>query len=259
MPQKASNPAKTKTVSDRIELLQKTARRDKKKFFKLLTGAFSDRSPAVRDTAVLLVTKHRLNDAAQLVEPLLYDTNKDVRYDAAECIGILQRGRKSSPPGLRDLLRDHSAVVRAQALETLALLEDKGTLPKIVRLLSDGNPFVRSYAASAVGVLDGIAYLKNLSRGLSAEKYDLARVGFYEALFLLGKREIFPEMLALLESPDYHARCAVANTLEVMPLAGQEIKLATAALAAANRKPIAVADETTTRRVLKALRTGNST
>lgn len=253
MAPRTSRAAKRQTVDGRIELLQRTAGRDKRKFFRLLTRAFSDRSPRVRDKAVLLVIEHKLKDAAQLVEPLLYDNNEDVRYDAAECIGILQRGRKSSPPGLRDLLWDTSAAVRAQALESLALLEDQGALPKVVRLLADEDPVVRSYAASTVGTLSGFSYLKNVRRGLIREKHELARVGFYEALFLLGKREVLPEMLMLLQSSDYHVRCSVANTLKVMPLRAPEVELAIAALAAANRKPRAVADETTTR-VLKALR-----
>ena len=66
----------------------------------------------------MLVTEHRLGEAVQLVEPLLKDINEDVRYDAAECIGILQMGSKSSHQGLRDLLRDPSALVRAEAVST---------------------------------------------------------------------------------------------------------------------------------------------
>jgi HEAT repeat protein len=244
---------KRRTVEERIKLLENTARHGKSEFFKLLSLALSDRSPSVRDEAVLLVTEHRLKRAAPLVEPLLYDDSEDVRYDAAECIGILQKGRNSSPPGLKDLLRDRSAVVRAQAVESLALLEDRSALPNVVLLLSDENPVVRSYAASMVGMLGGRAYLKIISRSLSRENHDLARIGLYEALFLLGKRKVLPAMLMLLESSDYRVRCSVANTLEVMPLRDAEVKVAIRALVAANRKPRAVADETTTRRVLQAL------
>jgi HEAT repeat protein len=254
MAQKTSRATKRQTVNGQVELLQQSARRDTKEFLKLLQTALSDRRPTVRDKAVLIVTEHKIKEAARLVEPLLSDNNDDVRYDAAECIGIIERGRKSSPPGLYDLLGDKRALVRAQAAESVALLEDQRALPKVVRLLSDEDPVVRSYAASTVGTLGGFAYLKNIRRGLVREKHELARVGLYEALFLLGEREAFPEMLKLLQSSDYHVRCSVANTLEVMPLAASEVELAITALVGASRKPCAVADQTTTRRVLKALR-----
>jgi HEAT repeat protein len=131
-------------------------------------------------------------------------------------------------------------------------LEDQRALPKIVPLLSDKDPVVRSYAASTVGTLGGSAYLKDIHRALVKEKDELARVGFYEALFLLGEPDVLPEMLKLLESSDYHVRCSVANSLEVMPLTTSDVHLAVTALLAASRKPCAVADQTTTTRVLKA-------
>ena len=254
MAQRTNGAAKRQTVNGQIELLRQTADSDRKEFFKLLPKALTDRSPTVRNTAVLLVTEHRLREAAPLVELLLYDNDQDVRYYAVECIGILQTGRKSSPPGLRRLLRDASSLVRVQAVETLGLLEDQRALPNIVRLLSDKDRIVRSYAASVVGTLGGFAYLKNIRRGLIRQKDELARVGLFEASFLLGEPKVVPEMLMLLQSSDYHVRCAVANTLEVMPLRTPEVQLAIAALASANRKPCGVADKTTIIRVLKALR-----
>jgi HEAT repeat protein len=258
MASKTSKTTKVQTVAGRVELLRKAAGHDQEEFLTILSKAFNDRSPTVRDTAVLVVIEHKLKDAAELVESLLRDNNENVRYDAAQCVGILQRGRKSSPPGLYRLLRDKRAIVRAQAVESIGLLEDQRALPKIVPLLSDKDPVVRSYAASTVGTLGGFVYLKNIRRGLVREKHELARVGFYEALFLLGERDVLPEMLKLLQSSDYHVRCSVANTLEVMPLATSDVELATTALLAASRKPCAVADQTTTSRVLKALRNPGS-
>src|SRR3981081_1933220 len=125
MTQRTGRTANRQTVGAQVELLRRTAERDTKEFLKLLPKALSHRSPTVRETAILLITEYRLAEAASLVEPLLCDKSKDVRYDAAESIGILQTGRKSSPHSLRDLLRDTSALVRAQAVESIALLEDK--------------------------------------------------------------------------------------------------------------------------------------
>jgi HEAT repeat protein len=251
---RARTVAKTQTVDEKVRALKRTAARNKREFFTLLPQALDDRSPKVRGNAVLLIAKHGYEDAAQLVEPLLYDRSESVRYDAAGSIGVLQRGSKSSPPGLLNLLRDSSALLRVQALENLAVLEDQGALPNVVPLLNDRNPIVRSYAASAIGELGGFAYFGNLLNGLASEKHERARIGFYEALFLLGKRELLPEMLGLLKSPSYQVRCAVANTLESLPLNTPEVRLAISALVDANRQPLAIADKTSIRRVLKGLR-----
>jgi HEAT repeat protein len=251
---KAAPPGKRQTVAQEVEALKRAAKRDKRKLLKLMPGALRHRSPKVRDCAVLLATKLHLKEAVHLVEPLLRDNNEGVRYDSAECVGILERGRKSSPAGLLNLLQDSSALVRAQALESLALLEDRKALPKIVQLLSDREPVVRSYAATTIGELNGTAFLRNIQSGLATERIELARVGFYEALFSLGYRKTLPDMLMLLQSSNYHVRCAAANALESMPLDAGEVELASGALRAASLKPLFRADETTTSRVLKTLK-----
>jgi len=50
-----------------------------------------------------------------------------------------------------------------------------------------------------------------LSRRLARERGDTARLGYYEALFLLGRREYLWDLLELLASERYRIRCAVAN------------------------------------------------
>ena len=212
-----------------------------------------DRSPTVRDKAVLLVTEKGFDHVVHLVEPLLYDKSGDVRYDAAECVGILGKRSAGPRPGLRALLSDKRALIRAQAAESLALVGDKGALPKIVRLLADRVPYVRSYAASAIGDLGGIAYVERIRRILMDERSERARVGLLEALFALGDRAVLKDFLRFLESPDYHVRCAAANALEVIPLKRPETQLALTALKKAKRKSLCVADRSTMGRVLEAV------
>jgi HEAT repeat protein len=248
-------PKKTtrQTVDKQVRFLRKIAKDHAEEFSKLLPKALSHRSPKIRGTAILLVTEHRITSALRLIEPLLHDRNEGVRYDAAECIGILQRGRGLSPSGLRGLLKDRSALVRIQALDSLGLVRDKSALPNIIRLLSDQDNLVRAHAASAVGILGGRSYLNQLRRGLSLERDESARIGFYEALFSLGEREMLGYLLMLLKSSDYRVRCAAANSLDVMPLRKTETQTAITALKAANSKSLALADRTTVERVLKAL------
>lgn len=242
-----------RTIRDRIDALERLASGNTSAFLSKLRSALDDRSPAVRERAVLLVTEHGLTEASLLVERLLKDRNELVRHNAAECVGIL--GDNESPhPGLRALLSDRSALVRAQAAESLGLVGDEGALPKLTRLLGDRTPYVRSYAASAIGYLQGFAHRKRIRQTLENEKSEVARVGMLEALFLMGERSTLPEFLGLLESSDYHVRCGVANALEVMPLDASETKVAVTALLKASRKPLGVADGSTMKRVLRTLR-----
>lgn len=250
---KSSKVVTRRTVRDRIEALVRLASTNLPAFLSALPSVLKDRSPAVREQAVLLVTKHRLTEAALLVERLLKDRNELVRHNAAECVGIL--GDSDSPhPGLRSLLSDRSALVRAQAAESLGLVGDEGALPRLTRLLGDKTPYVRSYAACAIGCLRGFAWLNKIRQILKNEKSELARVGMLEALFLLGERAVLAEFLVLLESSDYHVRCSAANALEVMPLNASEKQVALTALRKASRKPLFVADGSTVRRVLRTLK-----
>lgn len=241
------------TVDEKIEILRKVASADKKEFLKLLPKVLVDRSPTLREVAVLLVLEHRLKRAISTITPLLKDENENVRYSTAQCVGILLSTRQAPPPELTNLLADESALVRAQALESLTLLKEQAALPRIARLLSDEDPIVRSYAATAVGVLNGVEYVEKLRHCLLVEKHDLARVGFYESLFLLGERKLLPELLRMLRSRDYHVRCSVANTVEALPLRKPEVKMAISALTEASRNPIARADGDSVRRALESL------
>ena len=246
------------TVERKIKSLRESAAKDRNAFLDSAPAALSARSPLVRETAILLIMEHEAKGVAELVEPLLYDHNDDVRYSAAMCIGLLNEGSGTNFPGLRHLLRDPVAVIRSQAVESVALLGDRSALPAVARLLSDKDPIVRSYAASTVGALRGSSYLKKLRHALTTEKQELARVGLFEALFQLGKRDVLPDMLELLSSSDYHVRCSVANSLEVMSLSPSDIHSVLKALTIAVQKPIAVADKTTTKRVRQRLKALNA-
>jgi HEAT repeat protein len=243
-----------RTLGNKLEVLKRTARSDLPVFCGMLKQALADRSPSVRSQAVLLVTEHRLTGALPLVVELLEDRNSEVRYDAAECVGLIQKDTGIKYPTLRSLLSDGSYLVRAQAAESLALIGDNGALPDIARLLSDRDPMVRSYAAGAIADLNGTAYAKHIERALTKEKQEQARVGLLEAAFLFGRRDALEELLGLLRSRDYHVRCSAANSLEFLPLKRAERARAAEALNKAARSPLAFADASAMKRVLKRIR-----
>ena len=242
------------TVVDRAEALKRAASTDLPKFQRELLRSIADRSPSVRGQAVLLVSEHGLVDALPLVLPLLRDSNAEVRYNAAECVGLLQINTGQVYATLRALLSDKERLVRIQAAESLALIGDRGALPKLAQLLSDRDSVVRSYAATAIADLNGSAYARDVEKALRAEKEELARVGLLEASYRFGRREVLGELLSLLRSDDYHVRCAVANALEFLAVRRSERTLVFSALKRAARAPLAFADGSSAKRVLRQLK-----
>jgi HEAT repeat protein len=247
-----------RTVADKAEFLKRVASTDLLAFRGMLNQLLADPSPTIRGQAVLLVAEHRLVEALPVIVGLLGDKSGEVRYDAAECVGVLQKDTGAAYPALRSLLLDESPLLRIQAAENLALIGDKGALPKIARLLSDRDPVVRLYAASAIAHLHGSMYAKHVERALRAEKQELAQVGLLEASFLFGRRDALAQLFGLLASHDYHVRCAAANTLEFLRLRHSERALVIDALRRAARKPLVFADASTVKRVLARLRPGKN-
>lgn len=240
-----------RTVASRVDLLKRLASTDLDAFRRTLPQALADSSPAVRGQAITLVTEYELTDALPQVLALLRDKSDEVRYDAAQCVGSLRKGSSIAYKDLRSLLSSRNALVRTQAVESLALIGDKDALPRIARLLSDPDPIVRSFAATAIADMKGTTYAKHIDRALRKEKQEIARVGLLEAAFWFGRRKAVNELLGLLSSRDYHVRCSAANALEFLPLKRSERILAVAALTKAARKPLALADASTVKRVLR--------
>jgi HEAT repeat protein len=220
----------------------------------LLAKAMRDPSPSVRSKAVQIVAEHEVEAAVPIVKELLYDQSEQVRIEVVKCLGSFREISTQPREKIRSLLRDKSFLVRIQTLESLSLLRDQGALPSIAQLLADENPLVRAYSARSIAALGAVSYVQAIQDALRAEKQDPARVGFLEALFLLGKKEIFDTFLQLLLSPDYRVRCTVANALEEMPLDQFQIESAIAALTQAAPYALGVADKSSIARVLVKLR-----
>ena len=152
----------------------------------------------------------------EAVTPLchaLTDHFSEVRGAAAESLGILLTEKKDCPGALARKISDPDTLVRLQVAEALGLIGDKRTLPRLWKSLRDRSPLVRRYVCSAIGQLGDQADLRRLKRELKSERNDMTKLGYFDAIYSLGDRGIFPALLALLESKDYRVRCAVANTL----------------------------------------------
>lgn len=245
-----------RTVAQRLALLGTIKSLERSAAIRLLENAVRDRSPSVRFKAIEAISEQGMRDAVPLVESLLGDRSEKVRYDAAESIGRLLQGSGASHEGLRSLLLDRSPLVRIQAMESLAIVSDRGSLRAIASLLADADPHVRAYAARSIAELGGLPYVQEIEAALGTEADERARAGILEALLLLGKREVFATFLALLSSNDYHVRCAVANALDDLPLDETQLHRALASLSEAHERSLGVADRSTIKRVLGRLKSG---
>lgn len=153
------------------------------------------------------------SEAIILLVSRLENSDSEVRMMAASSLGDLLRGEKS-PPALVRKLQDPDELVRVETAESLGAIGDKKTLPALWKALDDSSALVRSYVAGAIGELGGRKNIARLENRLQKEKSDTARVGYYQALYKLGKRDVLDQLLRLLsESKDYRVRCAAANIL----------------------------------------------
>ena len=219
--------------------------------------ALRDRSPLVREFAVRFVEEHRLVRFIPNVEACLTARNWLLRTQAAVCLGELLEPDGSKRPALRNLLKDKEWVVRIDAMESLATLEDLGSMPQIAKLLSDKNGIVRSYAATILAEKCDIAYKSRISKLLPAERDPHARVGFLAALFRMGDHRLLPQLLDFLQSEIYQIRCSVIHNVEELPLSEAERAIVIKTLLKLRRKEPTIAVKSTITTALKTLRNRN--
>ena len=153
------------------------------------------------------------NEAVAPLISKLEDSDSEVRMIAARGLGDLLTG-KNSPPELIGKLHDRDELVRIETAESLGVIGDKKALPELWKALADSSSLVRSYVAGAIGELGSRKDIARLEDRLRQENSDTSRVGYYQALYKLGKRNALDQLLRLLShSKDYRVRCAVANIL----------------------------------------------
>jgi HEAT repeat protein len=129
-----------------------------------------------------------------------------------EALGQLRGNRTKD---LTEAPNDHDDLVRIQAAEEIGRSGARRAAPSLRRALNDSSALVRSYVAAALGGIGSASDRTRLEKHLSRETSDSARLGFYEALWLLGDKTVFNDALQLLTSPDYRARSATARALFV--------------------------------------------
>ena len=242
------------SVVTRIQAISSFPVESRGRLAQILSRYLADRSPRVRAAALEVVRDESLRELEQQVVTLLSDRSSFVRYSAVECLGALHEKEFIGASWLYPLLIDPVALVRTEALKSLARIGDKGSLFLIVERLKDDNAMVRGYAARSIALLDGGKYLNNIEDVYRSEQDDNAKAGFAEALFRLGDGDQFSNLLKLLSSLESPARCASANALSELPLDQTQLQSALEAVSHASQNALARGDRSTMERVEKELR-----
>jgi cyclophilin family peptidyl-prolyl cis-trans isomerase/HEAT repeat protein len=94
-----------------------------------------DADPRVRRRAVLAIGRVGLPEGAAVAQPLLTDTDPDVRQMAAFALGLLA-DKSSVPPLLTALQQDTDARVRGRAAEALGLIGDASSAGAVSQMVS---------------------------------------------------------------------------------------------------------------------------
>ncbi|MDJ0951258.1 MAG: HEAT repeat domain-containing protein [Alphaproteobacteria bacterium] len=147
---------------------------------------------------------------ASLTRLLAYsrDADPEIRFRAIERLG-----EHRSDPGLkrtRDGLCDDDKMVRIACLEIVGDWKDRASLDPVTKCLDDRDVLVRRAAAEALGRIGDPASIRAL-RSRILRSGDAEKASLFLALYDCGLAEYLGELLGLLESDDYHARCSVAN------------------------------------------------
>lgn len=241
-------------VVDRTKAVMSLPMGEKAAIGETVREYLADRSPRVRSAALDVIKDENLRELEPQVVLSLSDRSSSVRYSAVECLGSFHEEESVAATWLYPLLDDPSSLVRIATLESLDQIGDKKALPLIAPKLHDEDALVRAYAAGAIAQLDGKKYASEIERALETETDDNARVGFADALFLMGDQKQFSELLKLLSSSDYRVRSASANALSAADLTPAQVRSAIEAVSHAARNALFRADRLTTERVEKELR-----
>jgi HEAT repeat protein len=241
-------------VVDRCRAVRGLATGDDEKLKKALAPYLADRSPRVRATAIDVVRENELRELIKPVRALLRDKTVIVRDAAIECVGVLCEGERANAVWITPFLRDRSALVRVETLQSLGQIGDRSASRLVAKRLKDADPLVRAYAAVALADLEGSKSRKALKEAFDSETEERAIIGIADALLSLGDKRQFPVLLGMLKSSQYLSRCAAAHALDYASgLTIAELRTALHAVRWSARNPLFRGDQTTMESVKKSL------
>ena len=110
-------------------------------------------------------------------------------------------------------LRDSYSVARIDALEGLAEMDLDYAQRAAIHALTDKDWLVRGKAVALLGEIGTHIEKDVLEQRLLSEHSYYVRLNFWYALYLLGDKKHFSDIIGALRTKSYRARCLAANIL----------------------------------------------
>lgn len=171
----------------------------------------SDKDPNLREEAAESLSFVKTKKSVRILEELLSDKNYNVRCAALNALSNLYA--VDSLPKIIKCLNDKDELVRINAVECLGRFKNKTAIKVLIGKINDKSELVRSSIGSALGKIGDRRAKLPIKQRILKEKNELAKVGLFEGLYLLGDKSYLDKLIGLLASPDYHVRCSVAHIL----------------------------------------------
>lgn len=140
----------------------------------------------------------------------------EVRFRSMEQMTEFMAGDEQQVAVVRDVMQkgllDTDELVRCTALEFFEDFGDLRYAEDVRRMLGDSSSLVRGQAALTLACIGDVAATPQIELALHQAE-DVEKAPMLAALMNLGSSSARRDLLNLLKSPSYQARCAAANLL----------------------------------------------
>ena len=147
----------------------------------------------------MLFPKSRTGTQVPKLVDLLDSPNKDVKRDACVTVGVL-RAKEALPKLQSIFVSDPDQKDKIAAMQGLAFLGDKISVPVFTKALSDDNKDIRVAAAEGLARAANTQSQAELEKAITAEKDASPRLAMDFALAALGKDDAASDLVNGLTS-----------------------------------------------------------
>jgi HEAT repeat protein len=163
----------------------------------LLIKALDHYDPAIRTGAARVAGRLGVKAATDTLFKAVSDSNPDVRYASMRALGLLREPRAVAV--LTEQLKAYGKGEGAwSALDGLARIADKSSIPDFTARLADRDAFLRRAAAEGLGRTGDASAMTALETGAGNETSNPARAAMAFAVHKLG-RNMIPRLVEFLD------------------------------------------------------------
>jgi len=162
--------------------------------------------------SIKVITAHQSKQTTELLEPLLDDVSPRVRMEAVRAMArqspAEQGGRGLSKTFYRALEKEWNHDIRATLVAAMGKVGDRAGVQKLLGLLDDENDRVRANAIEAVGLTLGKTTILRRLKVKLEDPNNRARANASLAVWLMGSRQGFAELVKMAGNADGLAACS---------------------------------------------------